>query len=236
MKGNFKSTSALTLLDSVTLATPDRAEMQKWQTVVAAQINEIARAERMTPRRAIAVGLMLHAVKSSLKHGEFTPWMKQMLTQLTFWTEGTAKVNASYYMRLAITFVETSKATKEELLSLSAVSAATGLDLANVKGEAAKLVKRLDSFCGEATLAELLADHGIKSGGSGSSSGKVIEIPASAGDPLLADTAAHLVGLREIILNPETLKRFTAKQLADLEQQVASLPQEFRKLLAKIRD
>ncbi len=233
MKGNFKATGAIALLDSVTIAEADKASMQKWQKLVATQINEIARAERMTPRRAIAVGLMLHAVKSSLKHGEFTPWMKQMLTELTFWTEGTAKVNASYYMRLAITFVEQSKATKTELEALQGNGA---LELEAAKGEAAKLVKRIDAFCGESSLAELLADHGIKNGGSGSGSGKVIEIPASAEDPLFADTAAHLIGLREIVLNPDTLKRFTAKQLEDIERQIASLPEEFRKLKKKLRE
>lgn len=233
MKGNFKATGALALLDSVALASPDKGAMHKWQQVVAEQINEIARAERMTPRRAIAVGLMLHAVKATLKHGEFGPWMKQMLTELTFWTDATAKVNASYFMRLSIAFVEHSKATKDELAALQGHG---GLELETAKGEAGKLMKRLDTFCGESSLAELLADHGIKNGGSAGSSGKVIDIPSSKDDPLLADTAAHLIGLREIILNKDTLKRFTAKQLADIERQVAALPEEFRKLLAKLRE
>lgn len=49
MKGNFKATEALTLLSANTLEAPTKGAVEQWQKVVAGQLNEIARAERMTP-------------------------------------------------------------------------------------------------------------------------------------------------------------------------------------------
>lgn len=177
---------------------------------------------------------MLHAVKHSLKHGQFTPWLDQTLTELTFWTKGTAKVNASYYMRLAIAFVDAAKPSRPELAALPA--GGLTLDLDNPQGPAAKLVKRLDEFCGEASLQELLEEHGIKAGAGGGSKGAVEVTATNAGeDPLLADTAQHLMGLRSLLLDPDTVKRFTPRQLDDIETQWASGLEQFRQLRAKMQ-
>lgn len=235
MKGNFKAKGALALLDSNVMPSAPAGAAQKWSRAVAEQINEIARAERMTPRRAIAVGLMLHSVKASLKHGEFRPWLSQMLTGLTFWTESTAKVNSSYYMRLALAFVEQTKPTANELAALPASN--LRLDLDNAQGAAAKLVKRLDEFCGEASLQELLEQHGIKNGGGGAGGKSAAAVEALPADDntLLQEVAEWLVNLRKTVVSPETLKRLTPAQLADMETQMTSTLEDFRKAREALR-
>jgi hypothetical protein len=234
MKGNFKATEALALLTTNAITT-EKGSAAKWSKLVAEQLNEIERAERMTPRRAVAVGLMLHAVKASLKHGEFTPWLKQTLTALKFGTLGTAQVKASYYMRLALAFVDQAKPSRPELAALPAGGLV--LDLEAATGPAAKLIKRLDEFCGECSLQELLEEHGIKSGGGGGSSRGAIDVTsAPAGeDPLLADTASYIMGLRSIFCTPDTFKRLPAAQRKDAIQQLASILDEARQLDAAAR-
>lgn len=229
MKGNFKATTAIALLDSTKVAAP---AVKKFGEAVAEQFTEIARSERMNAGRAILIGMALPMLKASMKHGQFRPWLEANVTAGNIWSKATAVKNASYYTRLAYAFLEEVKPSNNEVLAITAGDAIRGRPGNDV--HAAKLLRRMATFIGERSLNELLEDYGIKNGG-GSGSGKTIEIPASKDDPLLADTAAHLIGLREIILNPETLKRFSAKQLDDIERQVASLPEEFRKLIAKLR-
>jgi hypothetical protein len=229
MKGNFKATAAIALLDSTKLAAP---EVKRFGSAVAAEFCEIARTETMNSMRAVLTGMALPILKASMPRGEFTPWMKANLTQGKIWTEGTAIKNASFYTRLAHKIVEEARLTGDDVLALTEGNTVRGE--AGKAREGAGLLQKIEKVIAGRTITELLEDYGIKSG-SGSGSGKVIEISSGKDDPLLADTAAHLVGLREIILNADTLKRFTAKQLDDIERQIAALPEEFRKLLAKLR-
>jgi len=230
MKGNFKATTAIALLDSTKVAAP---AVKKFGDAVAEQFTEIARSERMNAGRAILIGMALPVLKSSLPKGTFTAWMKSNLTQGKIWSETTAIKNASFYTRLAYAFLEEVKPAANEVLAITdgdAIRGTPGND-----ANAAKLLRRMAAFIGERSLNELLEDYGIKSGGGSGGAGNAIDVGGAKEDPLLADTAAHLLGLREILLKPDTLKRFTAKQLDDIERQLAALPEEFRKLKAKLK-
>ncbi|HEX2860706.1 MAG TPA: hypothetical protein VHN79_03660, partial [Lacunisphaera sp.] len=122
MKGNFKATSALTLL-STTNVTAN--QVKKFGAAVAEEFRQIPLQERMNAARAILVGIGFHAVKHSLKHGEFGAWLAANVNQVKIWSPATAKVNASYYMRLAIAFVEQAKPSQQEMLALTAGGAIT---------------------------------------------------------------------------------------------------------------
>lgn len=240
MKGNFKATTALALLTTTQLPAKTESGSQlptlaTFQKRVAEEFNEIPRQERMNAYRAIAVGLGLHLVKASVKHGQFTPWLQANVTQGNFWTPATAKKNASFYMRLAIAFVEKSGVTQPELLSLPAgkVDLSAEMVTGKITGPQAKLAKRLEDFVGEFSLNELLVEHGIKDGGKGSGGGSAAS--GSDEDPLLANTAEWLMNLRNTLLDPESIKRFTPSALDDIERQLASGLDQFRKLRAKLR-
>lgn len=235
MKGNFKATEALVLLGSTRLELEKKDAQQKWGALVRQQVEEIGRQERMIPRKAVALGLVLHAVKNSMPHGRWTPWLTETLTGLTFWSAGTAKVNASYYMRLAITFVEQCKPAKTEVLAISSGNALA--TIADPKGAAAKLMSRIDDFIGDRSLNEVLIDEGIKqTGGSGGGgargSGGAI---AADTDTLLEDAGQLFLTFDQILLDPNTLKRFPARQLDEMEQQLVTKLEQFRQLKAKLK-
>lgn len=230
MKGNFKKTTALTLLNSSAIKAPGNGDVEKWQECVAGQMDEITRSERMTPRRAVVVGLMLHAVKASLKHGDFTPWLRQTLTRLKFGTLGTAQVKASYYMRLSLAFVEDTKPSAPELAAIPAGGMV--LDLDSAAGSAAKLVKRIDSFCGESSLNELLVEHGIKHAGTGgANSTKNAALPADD-NTLLQELAAWRLNLRRSLVDPTTAKRIPPEVHRNLYRELHSDLQDYAQLLA----
>jgi hypothetical protein len=112
------------------------------------------------------------------------------------------------------------------------------LDLDCATGAAAKLVKKLDAFCGEASLAELLRDHGIKNGSGGSASASpaaaLAALPADD-NTLLQDTAEWVLNLRRTVTDPDTLKRFTAAQISSLEKQLDDITEDFRKARASLQ-
>jgi len=226
MKGNFKAPHAMALLTTTAIAAEESDAIEKWQKFVSSQMDDLARQERLIPRRAIAIGLALHAVKASLKHGQFEAWKKQMLTRLTYLSESSGRVYASYYMRAAIAFVEETKASKAEIAAVAAGGLV--LDLTAPKGPAAALFKRLDDWCGERSLNEILVDLGIKggsSGGGGSSS-------AGSGNADAGDTSAEwLLNLRTTYLDPEKAKIFPAAHHKQVLQQAASFVEEYRKML-----
>lgn len=233
MQGNFKAKEALALLTTTKLADDNRAgAVKRWSKIIGEQLEDIAHAERSIPRQAIAVGLVLHSVKASLPHGEWTPWLTQTLTMLKSWTKGTAQTNASYYMRLALAFVDQAQPSRAELLALANEVVFADLDKGN--GPVAKLVKRIDAFVNERSLQELLVDEGIKkSQGSLQQATKTAALPGDD-DTLAQDAGQLLLNFDAVLLVPDNLKRFSPQQLEEMEQQLTSRLEQFRQLKAKL--
>lgn len=128
-------------------------EISKLQSVALQQLAMVKTLERDAALRAILVGLTLHRIKASLKHGEFMPWMKKHL-------KGAGKSQANNYMRLALVAVEKSKATKPELLALPGDQTELALDRGD--DSAKRMMGKLAKFVGEQSLNDLLREHGIK--------------------------------------------------------------------------
>lgn len=230
MKGNFKATEALALLAPTKVEKPSLA---KFSDAVAQEFSQIARSELENAVRAVLVGIGLHAVKNSVKHGEFDAWKRRHLTRGHFWSETTAMKNASLYMRLALCVVEEVRPPRTELLAL-AQSGTVTLSKSYPKGNISKFIERLSKFVGERSLADLLAEYGIKNGSSSlGGGGSSTTLPAD-NDTLAADAGQLLLNFDSVLLNPEHLKRFSAKQLDDMEQQLANRLEQFRQLKAKL--
>lgn len=229
MKGKFNKTSALAIIDNA--PKQNGRDVRRLQASIAKEFALIPQREMTNAVSAILIGLGLHIIKASVPRGEFRPYIEETLPSGNKWTKGTAIKNASLFMRLSLSALEQVQPSKPELLALTEGSVSSELS----SGAAAKYVSRLEEWIGERSLNELLIDEGIKHGG-GAGSGKVIELPpaATGTDPLLADLSAHYVGLREVLLKPENLKRLTARQIEDTERELASFLEEFRQLKAKL--
>lgn len=230
MKGNFKKTGALALIDNA--PRPPAASLLRLQQTVAREFALIPEREMTNAVSAVVIGLGLHVIKGSLERGQFTAYLEETLTSVNKWTKGTAKVNASYYMRLALAALEEVKPSRPEMLALTDGSVASEKS----SGVAGKYVERLQRWIGERSLNELLVDEGIKGGGgSNGGAGKAIDVPAApAGDQLLLDLSSHYMGLRDVLLKPENLKRLTARQIEETERELVTMLEEFRQLKAKL--
>ncbi|MBA4136744.1 MAG: hypothetical protein C0518_05455 [Opitutus sp.] len=229
MQGNFKATAALVLLDSVDVPAPHR---KKFSDSVAAEFTQIARSNVENSVRAILVGIGLHAVKKSLPRGQFEEWKKSHLTRGGYWTESTARKNASFFMRLSIQVLEELKPSKQEMLALTAGGDVT---LSNVtqSGNIRKFIGRLTEFIGERSLNDLLDEFGIKDATSGGGARGTGAIAADT-DTLLEDAGQLFINFDQVFLDPNQLKRFTAKQLDDFERQLADRLERLRQLKAKL--
>ncbi len=187
--------------------------------------------ERKAAAGAILAGITLHRVKASLPHGAFGPWIAQKLTRLTSWTPGTAKVNASFYMRLSLTFVEKVRVDKSMLLALP--HDGESLDLGASK-EAKKLASALEKFVGDCSLTELLIKHGIKGVGLKTALEQGDEdetddsaTPAQLAEQTRMEALQWVSGLHKAISDPNRFQHLTSdpKTLRTLHNEIVEIKQ-----------
>jgi hypothetical protein len=103
--------------------------------------------------RGLLLGLTLHRIKASLPYGEFGTFIKASPT-------GFSDRWVNYLMRLALVFVDKSRATKPELLALPGDQAELALD--GMAGAQRAFTEKAMKFVGDLSLAELLEKYGIK--------------------------------------------------------------------------
>lgn len=230
MKGNFKASSALALLESTKVAAP---AVKSFGSKVAKTFTGIAKADQTTAVNAILVGMSLPVLKASLPKGTFTTWMKSNLTQGKIWSETTAIKNASFYTRLACKVLDETKVSGNEVLAIT--NGKTVLGKPGKDAQATKLVKAITDFVGERSLNELLETYDIKKGAGGGGGGN--NLPALPADDatLLQDIAEAMLSLRKTVTDPNTLKRLTAGQISQLEKQLDDTQEDFRKALVAMR-
>lgn len=181
---------ALTVLAAPELRVA-KDDLKKLQAAAVAQLRAVAEMDSNAAKAAILCGLTLHRVKASMP-GNFREWVEEMLPKGNMWTPKTAVKNASYYMRLALAFLEKTKLAKPDLLALGDGTAA--LDLTD-KATAKKFLAKLTEFIGEHSTNELLIKHGIK--GVNLKSALDAEIEAETGDDDALTPAQRLKAQRE---------------------------------------
>lgn len=153
------ATYALTVLAAPELLV-GKDHFKRLEAAAVAQCGAVGTLESQAAAGAIIAGITLHRVKASLPHGKFDAWKAQKLAKANFWTPSTAKLNANFYMRLALVFLEKSRSAKSELLALPADGKAELKLDATPAGR--KLATSLEKFVGGSSLTELLIKHGIK--------------------------------------------------------------------------
>ncbi|MBL9187901.1 MAG: DUF3102 domain-containing protein [Opitutaceae bacterium] len=145
-----KSNAAALALINTSL---EKAALARLQRGVIEEIRIADSAEGEISARRIVIGLALHRIKATLKHGEWLPWFKKSVI-------GTGYRNCAYAMRLAQAFVEKAQPAQAELAALPGDTAS--LAVLDQKGDAKKFLKRLKDFVGDKSFAELLDEHGLK--------------------------------------------------------------------------
>lgn len=152
-----KNTHALTVL-----ATPEfvvaKNDLEKLQAAACAQVAAVSVMETDAAKAGILAGITLHRVKASMPHGEFGAFLTGTLAKSKKWTPATATKNASFYMRLALVFLDKSKLGKADLLALPGDKSQLTLEGKDLK----KFGDKLKGFVGESSLTELLIKYGIK--------------------------------------------------------------------------
>ena len=144
--------SALALVQDREIST--KVEISKLQAVAVQQLAVIKQLHASAALRAILVGLTLHRIKAASTHGEWMPWLKKNF-------DG-GKSTANHYMRLALVFVEKTKAKRPDLLALPGDQ--IDLALENPGAAEKRLMDKAAKFVGTKTLSELLDEHGIRDG------------------------------------------------------------------------
>lgn len=145
--------SALSIVGSAEL----KADTEQLSLLQASAVEQFRRMRAMREEealRGVLLGLTLHRVKASLPHGEFGKWAKMHATFGERWV--------NYLMKLALIFIDKSKATKPELLACPGDQIALAID--GMEGEQRRFVTKAKKFVGELSLAELLDKYEIKTG------------------------------------------------------------------------
>lgn len=137
-----------------TTALTDKKQLAAFQHNTAEQLAIISRTENLNVKRRLFVGLALHCIKASLKHGEFMPWLKKH-------APGAGQRQCNYMMKAALVFLSESRVTAPELRALPLHDATLAVkDAAGRRIDAAA-----EKFVGDRSWGELLTDYGVKDGG-----------------------------------------------------------------------
>jgi len=215
---------ALTLIAKSELASSLLPELPQ---IIAGQLEAIRTLESKAAGVALQLGGSLWAVKTTLKHGQFQPWIHSNV-------EGRGYRACAYYMKLVLQFAESARLTAEEWAALPSLSDALPED-----GPARSVWVKRAKFIGELSLSELLIKHGIKSVGLKhelTAGDDQTALPASDdGQLFFAEIADHLMGLRSTVLKPESLMRLTPDQLDNLKTEIEHTRTEFLKLYEQAR-
>lgn len=147
------TTTALAVISSTELRASGEA-LDTLKASAAEQFRQLASMRNEEALRGLLLGLTLHRVKVSVPHGEFGKWSK---THACF---GDRWVN--YLMKLALVFIDKTKATKPELLACPGDQTELALD--GLEGAQRQFVTKARKFVGALSLSELLDKHEIKTG------------------------------------------------------------------------
>lgn len=221
----------------------DPTQLALLQSGVIQQLELMRRLRGEEAMRGLMVGLTLQRIKASLPHGQFVPWMK---AHISLWSDRYCR----YLMRLALAFVEKTKAKKPELLALPGEQ--IEMNLEGAEGARRTLLEKMARFVGDHSLADLFEKYGIKEtkklGGAREDEAEGDQPPAPAATPeQLAQAARDEIGtavqaleqllLREnrlqYVIDDETFLSGTVESLETLASKTADLVAQLRKPAAK---
>ena len=203
--------------------------LKKFQIATLAAIEEIALTDRRNTSLRVKVGFALGAVKESLAHGEFTPWLKANVKAMGY-------TECTYMMRLARVLAEATEFSADDLRALA--NGKNSLALAPKKSVAAKLDAAVKDFVGELSWGELLAKYKItdakKIGGARESDKPAAPVTVDA-EQLAAQTktelAAWLETGRQLLVQENVCTRLAADDIRQFAGSLKALDTEFRTAL-----
>lgn len=194
---------ALTLIAQTQIPTTG-GNLIDLQAATLKQLDLIKKLEGEAAFRAILTGIGLHQIKASLSHGKFGPWLEKN-------SQG-GRAQCGYYMKLALTFLEETKATKPEMLLLAAGKFELSTD--DVNGR--RFVKRIADFVGDLSLNELLIKHDIKGVGMKSSLASASQGEDSDGQTTFNFAVECMYNFRTQFLKAEAVIQTDPKHLRQI--------------------
>lgn len=225
---NKTAKHALTVLAAPELRSSGDDTLAKLQAAALAQLAAVGEMESKAALGGVLSGMTLLRVKASMPHGTFGKWLEANSHGVRI-----SHRSANYYMRLALIFVEKTKATVPDLLALPGDQ--LSLDLAdNAAGK--RLAAKLQKFVGDCSLYELLVKHGIRGvTRDADEAGGEDGAATPAGEDFFAEVATTLEGWRKIVTDRAALVRLTPQQLDLLHESVTADYTEFKKLYKATR-
>lgn len=182
---------------------------------------EAIRAEQgQTALRGLRLGIVLWCVKQSLAHGQFMPWVKEVVPG--------HYATAGRYMKLARYFVEKTGADLPEVLAIQGTQIELALDAA--QGPQAAIWRKARKFIGEKSLTELLAEA--------AEGGAAIEPAAAPAAPIDAAALAarareELSGsvelMRQLLLTDNVAAHLTREEIRALDQSLEGILTTWRR-------
>lgn len=139
------------------------AKRDKLIELAKTQLTTLINHRQEAPYRAIFTGMTLQRLKAVCVHGEWMPLYEQILTATKHCSPGTARVMASYYMRLATEFLVEAGTANAETIALA--TSGHELSLATTDTKERAFMQKLEKFIDGRSLEELLTDHDIKNAG-----------------------------------------------------------------------
>jgi signal transduction histidine kinase len=153
-----KVSAALTLLTAP--ASIKSIGREKLVVVAKSQMEELVRHRLETPLRAILLGMVLHKLKATCKHGEWMPLYEQILPAVKFCSSSTSRRLVSQYMRLAGEFLGATGTATPEFLALPGGQVELSLETSDATAK--RFMAKMADFVGDRSLEELLGDLGLK--------------------------------------------------------------------------
>lgn len=224
------TTFALATVTSAELKA-DSSDLARLQASVVQQFKVIGRMRHEEALRSLFAGIALHRIKASLPYGEFGRWTKKNLPQFSDrWV--------NYLMRLALVFVETSRATKPMLLALP--SEKTQLSPVKLEGAQRAFVEKAIKFIGQLNVSELLDKHGIKEvkklgGARTAAPAEPATIdPEELAEHTRAELGAFIAQGRQLLIEENICQRIPPEDVRAFDASVEALLHDWRKAHAAI--
>lgn len=225
-----QTTHALALISSADLKVSDD-KLTLLQQSVTEQFRRLRALRGEEALRGLLLGLTLHRVKASLPYGEFTKWAKENATFGERWV--------NYLMKLALVFIDKSKATKPELLALPGDQAELALE--GMEGAQRTFTTKAIKFVGNLSLSELLDLYEIKGGkklGGAREAGAEDEPKEKVTPEQLAarareDLAQLVTTARQLLLADNVCQHLSPAEVKSFDASFKALSTEWRASLKK---
>jgi hypothetical protein len=191
-----------------------------------AELEWIEHAERMTPVRAIFLGIILAQIRAGLPHGDWGPWMVKHF--------GAKKSTAYRFISLAKACVADARITMAELVALPEIS--TDFKPTDPRAHAARGLKRIIRWVGPRSLRELQAEYGRSNRPAGliEKAAKKVAMPEAARQLAKAELSQWIEDGRSLLLDENRTALLLPEEVRSFSDGLDAVITRWRRAMKKI--